>query len=223
MIKENPTAKISRKSLGDSVYQVLLEGILCGRLSSGQELKEVSIAKELGVSRTPVHEAFRKLTIDGLIEQQTPSNKSRVVELNSHSVEEIYEMRKILEVAAVKRAAINIKSKQINKLIQAVESLKCALEDDDWAKRAIDLDWKFHEMIAEASGNKRLNDEIKRYRLLVRAFCRITGNRLNLMDALDEHLKILNSIKSRNVKAAANAMSSHIDARRDAVLKEFYS
>ena len=86
-----------------------------------------------------------------------------------------------------------------------------------------DLDLKFHEMIAEASGNNRLNDEIKRYRLLVRAFCRITGNRLNLMDALDEHLKILNSIKSRNVKAAANAMSSHIDARRDAVLKEFCS
>ena len=117
----------------------------------------------------------------------------------------------------------NEQEKQINKLIQAVESLKCALEDDDWAKRAIDLDLKFHEMIAEASGNNRLNDEIKRYRLLVRAFCRITGNRLNLMDALDEHLKILNSIKSRNVKAAANAMSSHIDARRDAVLKEFYS
>ena len=223
MIKENPTAKISRKSLGDSVYQVLLEGILCGRLSSGQELKEVSIAKELGVSRTPVHEAFRKLTIDGLIEQQGPSNKSRVVELNSHSVEEIYEMRKILEVAAVKRAACNIKASQLNKLIESAELLKCALEDDDWANQALDLDLKFHELIAEASGNKRLINEINRYRLLVRAFCRITGNRLNLMDALEEHLVILNSIKSGNVNEAANAMSSHIDARRDAVLSEFYS
>ena len=222
MITANIKAPIPRKSLRDSVYQMLLEGILSGQLSSGQELNEVSLAKKFGVSRTPVHEAIRQLTLEGLIEQTT-ANKSSVVALNSHGVREIYEMRKILEVAAVKRAACNIKASQLNKLIESAELLKCALEDDDWANQALDLDLKFHELIAEASGNKRLINEINRYRLLVRAFCRITGNRLNLMDALEEHLVILNSIKSGNVNEAANAMSSHIDARRDAVLSEFYS
>tara|TARA_B100001750_G_scaffold52943_1_gene40201 strand:- start:140 stop:808 length:669 start_codon:yes stop_codon:yes gene_type:complete len=222
MITANIKAPIPRKSLRDSVYQMLLDGILSGQLSSGQELNEVSLAKKFGVSRTPVHEAIRQLTLEGLIEQTT-ANKSSVVALNSHSVREIYEMRKILEVAAVKRAACNIKASQLNKLIESAELLKCALEDDDWANQALDLDLKFHELIAEASGNKRLINEINRYRLLVRAFCRITGNRLNLMDALEEHLVILNSIKSGNVNEAANAMSSHIDARRDAVLSEFYS
>lgn len=222
MITANIKAPIARKSLRDSVYQMLLDGILSGQLSSGQELNEVSLAKKFGVSRTPVHEAIRQLTLEGLIEQTT-ANKSSVVALNSHSVREIYEMRKILEVAAVKRAACNIKASQLNKLIESAELLKCALEDDDWANQALDLDLKFHELIAEASGNKRLINEINRYRLLVRAFCRITGNRLNLMDALEEHLVILNSIKSGNVNEAANAMSSHIDARRDAVLSEFYS
>ena len=222
MITANIKAPIPRKSLRDSVYQMLLEGILSGQLSSGQELNEVSIAKKFGVSRTPVHEAIRQLTLEGLIEQTT-ANKSSVVALNSDCVREIYEMRKILEVAAVKRAACNIKASQLNKLIESAELLKCALEDDDWANQALDLDLKFHELIAEASGNKRLINEINRYRLLVRAFCRITGNRLNLMDALEEHLVILNSIKSGNVNEAANAMSSHIDARRDAVLSEFYS
>ncbi len=222
MLTANIKAPIPRKSLRDSVYQMLLEGILSGQLSSGQELNEVSIAKKFGVSRTPVHEAIRQLTLEGLIEQTT-ANKSSVVALNSDCVREIYEMRKILEVAAVKRAACNIKASQLNKLIESAELLKCALEDDDWANQALDLDLKFHELIAEASGNKRLINEINRYRLLVRAFCRITGNRLNLMDALEEHLVILNSIKSGNVNEAANAMSSHIDARRDAVLSEFYS
>lgn len=222
MLTANIKAPIPRKSLRDSVYQMLLEGILSGQLSSGQELNEVSIAKKFGVSRTPVHEAIRQLTLEGLIEQTT-ANKSSVVALNSDCVREIYEMRKILEVAAVKRAACNIKASQLNKLIESAELLKCALEDDDWANQALDLDLKFHELIAEASGNKRLNNEINRYRLLVRAFCRITGNRLNLMDALEEHLVILNSIKSGNVNEAANSMSSHIDARRDAVLSEFYS
>ena len=222
MITANIKAPIPRKSLRDSVYQMLLDGILSGQLSSGQELNEVSLAKKFGVSRTPVHEAIRQLTLEGLIEQTT-ANKSSVVALNSHSVREIYEMRKILEVAAVKRAACNIKASQLNKLIESAELLKCALEDDDWANQALDLDLKFHELIAQASGNKRLINEINRYRLLVRAFCRITGNRLNLMDALEEHLVILNSIKSGNVNEAANAMSSHIDARRDAVLSEFYS
>jgi len=222
MITANIKAPIPRKSLRDSVYQMLLEGILSGQLSSGQELNEVSLAKKFGVSRTPVHEAIRQLTLEGLIEQTT-ANKSSVVALNSDCVREIYEMRKILEVAAVKRAACNIKASQLNKLIESAELLKYALEDDDWANQALDLDLKFHELIAEASGNKRLNNEINRYRLLIRAFCRITGNRLNLMDALEEHLVILNSIKSGNVNEAANAMSSHIDARRDAVLSEFYS
>ena len=222
MITANIKAPIPRKSLRDSVYQMLLDGILSGQLSSGQELNEVSLAKKFGVSRTPVHEAIRQLTLEGLIEQTT-ANKSSVVALNSHSVREIYEMRKILEVAAVKRAACNIKASQLNKLIESAELLKCALDDDDWANQALDLDLKFHELIAEASGNKLLINEINRYRLLVRAFCRITGNRLNLMDALEEHLVILNSIKSGNVNEAANAMSSHIDARRDAVLSEFYS
>tara|TARA_Y100001934_G_scaffold236252_1_gene287622 strand:- start:4036 stop:4704 length:669 start_codon:yes stop_codon:yes gene_type:complete len=222
MITTKIKAPIPRKSLRDSVYQMLLEGILSGQLSSGQELNEVSLANKFGVSRTPVHEAIRQLTLEGLIEQTT-ANKSSVVTLDSDCVREIYDIRKILEVAAVKRAASNIKANQLNKLIESAELLKCALEDDDWASQALDLDLKFHELIAEASGNKRLNNEINRYRLLVRAFCRITGNRLNLMDAMEEHLVILNSIKSGNVNEAANAMSSHIDARRDAVLSEFYS
>jgi DNA-binding GntR family transcriptional regulator len=182
----------------------------------------VSLAKEFGVSRTPVHEAIRQLTLEGLIEQ-TVTNKSRVVAFDSNCVQEIYEMRKILEVAAIKRASGNMNPKQLEKLVESTELLKCALEDQDWANRALDLDIKFHELIAEASGNERLNTEIKRYRLLLRAFCQITGNRLNLMDALEEHLMILNALRSGNKIAAANAMATHIDARRDAVLSEFYS
>ena len=219
---EKITARIPRQSLRDSVHQRLLEGILSGRLANGQELSEVSLAKEFGVSRTPVHEAIRQLTLEGLIEQ-TATNKSRVVALDSNCVQEIYEMRKILEVAAVNRASGIINPKQLEKLAESAELLKCALEDQDWANRALDLDIKFHELIAEASGNERLNTEIKRYRLLLRAFCRITGNRLNLMDALEEHLMILNALRSGNKIAAANAMATHIDARRDAVLSEFYS
>jgi len=191
-------------------------------LANGQELREVSLAKEFGVSRTPVHEAIRQLTLEGLIEQ-TVTNKSRVVAFDSNCVQEIYEMRKILEVAAIKRASGNMNPKQLEKLVESTELLKCALEDQDWANRALDLDIKFHELIAEASGNERLNTEIKRYRLLLRAFCQITGNRLNLMDALEEHLMILNALRSGNKIAAANAMATHIDARRDAVLSEFYS
>ena len=82
IIKEKITTPIPRQSLRDSVHQMLLEGILSGRLASGQELREVSLAKEFGVSRTPVHDAIRQLTLEGLIEQ-TATNKSRVVALGS--------------------------------------------------------------------------------------------------------------------------------------------
>src|SRR5579871_4312007 len=95
---------ISRTSLAESVYQHILEAILSGRLASGTEMSEVALAAELGVSRTPVHEALRRLAADGLVDSLA-HRQARVATFTRQDVVDIYEMRGVLETAAAERAA----------------------------------------------------------------------------------------------------------------------
>ena len=94
--------------------------------------------------------------------------------------------------------------------------------DPDWASRAIDFDLGFHAAVAEACGNRRLRDDIARYRRLVRCFCRLTGSVKNLQAALIEHLSILEVLELRRPAAARKAMQAHISNRLEAVLAELF-
>lgn len=210
-----PIAKIS---LAESVYQRILEAILAGSLASGTELSEVALAAELGVSRTPVHEALLRLAADGLVEDLV-SRQARVVRFTRDDVVEIYGMRRILEPAAAELAATRIDDSQLVELRTTAESLLAGAGKRDWANRAIEFDLRFHQSLAAAAGNDRLRAEIAKYRRLVRAFCRATGARENLQQALREHLAIADALAARDVAAARRAMIAHIDARLQCVLE----
>ena len=92
----------------------------------------------------------------------------------------------------------------------------------EWPRRALDFDLRFHDAIARAARNERLRADVARYRLLVRAFCRITGSPENLKDAFGEHEAILRALEARDPQAAGKAMAAHIDARVKVVLREIY-
>lgn len=209
---------ISKISLAESVYQRILEAILSGSLASGRELSEVALAAELGVSRTPVHEALLRLAADGLVEDLV-SRQARVARFTRQDVIEIYGMRRILEPAAAERAASRLDDEQLAELRSAAESLLAGAGKRDWANRAIEFDLRFHQALAAATGNGRLHAEIGKYRRLVRAFCRATGARENLQAALREHLAILDALAARDDAAARQAMVAHIDARLQCVLE----
>lgn len=211
-------APISKISLAESVYQRILEAILSGSLASGRELSEVALAAELGVSRTPVHEALLRLAADGLIEDLV-SRQARVARFTREDIVEIYGMRRILEPAAAELAAKRVDEERLAELRAAVESLLAAAGKRDWANRAIEFDLRFHQNVADAADNGRLRAEIGKYRRLVRAFCRATGARENLQQALREHLAILDALAARDAAAAREAMIAHIDARLECVLE----
>ena len=214
----NSPEPIAKISLAESVYQRILEAILSGSLASGAELSEVALAAELGVSRTPVHEALLRLAADGLVEDLV-SRQARVVRYTREDVVEIYGMRRILEPAAAELAATRIDVAQLSELRSVAESLLAGAGKRDWANRAIEFDLRFHQTLAAAAGNDRLRAEIAKYRRLVRAFCRATGDRENLQQALREHLAIANALAVRDGAAAREAMIAHIDARLQCVLE----
>ncbi len=196
-----------------------MDGILLGRYGSGEELTEVALAAELGVSRTPVHEALKRLAVDGLVEPMT-NRQSRVVLLTPQQVREIYEMRILLEPAAAEQAAERLDPAQLETLRESARNLAASTGRPNWALRAIEFDVRFHDTLAAACGNERLRTEIAKYRRLVRAFCRATGNPENLQQAFAEHIEILNALEKADGAAAHWAMTAHIEARMRAALAE---
>jgi DNA-binding GntR family transcriptional regulator len=205
----------------DSVYETLLDAILSGKIASGTNLNEVTLARELGVSRTPVHEALAWLAADELIELS--GSRVRVRTMTAREVADLYDVRQLLECTAVERAATRMEEGVLRQLRAETKELARSKDDADWPARAIEFDIRFHDVVAEASGNPRLRSDIQRYRLLSRAFCRITGGQLkNLRDSFQEHLAILRALEKRDTKAARQAMAKHIERRVKVVLTEVY-
>lgn len=214
-----PQAPLARRSLAEAVYEQVLEAILTGSLTSGAELSEVTLAAELGVSRTPVHEAMRRLAADGLI-RADGHRQARVAQFARRDVVEIYELRACLEPTAAARATEHMPAAELAALCAECDALAAAPESKAWPGRALNFDVRLHESIAAAAGNARLRTEIVKVRHLVRAFCRVSGSGQNLRQALAEHREILSAMQARDGESARRAMANHIASRLAAVLHE---
>lgn len=200
---------VEHARLSDAVYETLLDAILSGRLTPGAVVSEVSLAKRLEVSRTPVHDALRQLSKDGLVEQRA-GRRAVIATFSREDVYDVFEMRKILESEAARRAAAGIDRQTLAKLKGIADDLKANRERPDWIALWADFDEEFHDAIAKASGSQRLWQDIIRYRLLHRGFNKLTTNVESLQQALEEHYRILDALEKRDGDAAAKAMLDHI-------------
>jgi DNA-binding GntR family transcriptional regulator len=216
-----PRHRLSRTFLVEGAYDAILENILSGVYPSGTVVSEVSLAKDLNVSRTPVHQALAQLAKEGLIEHRS-GQQPRIARFSREDVIEIYDMRLLLETAATQRAAKRMDPRIVADLTKEADTLAAAGDSPEWTKQALDFDSRFHDAVAAASGNRRLRQEIAKYRLLVRAFCRMTGSSENLRDALREHQTVLKALAERQPAAAGQAMAHHVQKRVDAVLGTLY-
>lgn len=215
-----PVPGQSEQSLVDSVYGSLLEAIVGGSLPSGTILSEVSVAQQMEVSRTPVHDALRQLSQDGLVERQN-GRRARVSQFTRDDIYEIFEMRKYLEGPAAQLAAGRMDQRQLVPLREGAEQLAAVRGRADWVTRWTDYDELFHSTIADASGNKRLARDIHRYRLLHRGFNRMSTDAESLQQALAEHLTILKWLEAREGDKARKAMVDHITAWQAFFIRAF--
>ena len=156
--------------LRDVVFQTLRQAILKGELKPGERLMEIQLAQKLGVSRTPVREAIRKLELEGLV-LMIPRKGAEVAEITIKDLEDVLEVRAALEELAVCDACENITEEQILALKEAADNFRVALESDDLVKCA-ETDMAFHEVIYSATNNKRLlqilnnlREQMYRYRV----------------------------------------------------------
>jgi len=140
--------------LRDVVFHTLRQAILRGELKPGERLMEIQLANKLGVSRTPIREAIRKLELEGLV-LMIPRKGAEVADISEKSLRDVLEVRKVLEELAVKLTCDKIKSAQIEELKQAAEEFRKTLKSSDITEIA-EADVRFHDVIYEATDNQKL-------------------------------------------------------------------
>ena len=203
--------------LRDVVFNTLRQAILRGELKPGERLMEIQLANKLGVSRTPIREAIRKLELEGLV-LMIPRRGAEVAEITEKSLRDVLEVRGALEELAVKLACKKITDEQIAELRAAEKEFEQALSSGDVTVYA-EADVKFHDVIYRATDNQRLiqllfnlREQMYRYRVEYLKREEAHGTLLN------EHKKIIETIAIRDMDAAVDAVCQHIDNQVSAVI-----
>jgi DNA-binding GntR family transcriptional regulator len=202
------------EALSETVYHRLLRDILTGHYPCGTVLSELGLGRVLGVSRTPVHDALRQLAKDGLVQRER-NCRARVAGITSDDIFEVFEMRKLLEGPAAELAALRTDARQLSPLRAAIDQLRAMPRGKEWTTQWAEFDDFFHRTIAEASGNRRLAQDINRYRLLHKGFNRMATEPGCLQAAMAEHAGILEALEMHNGPLARERMVAHIAAWQD--------
>lgn len=196
--------------LRDVAFNTLRQAILKGTLKPGQRLMEIQLAKQLGVSRTPVREAIRKLELEGLV-VTLPRKGAEVAQITEKDLKDVVEVRCALEELAVELACERISTAQIVQLKEIVKDFESLIKNKDITALA-ENDVKFHDIIFTATNNPRLmqminnlREQMYRYRLE------------HLKDAkaheqlIKEHELIISALQKKDVAKAKETIRYHIN------------
>lgn len=206
------------KPLREIVFEHLREAIINGDLRPGERLMEMQLAEEMGVSRTPVREAIRKLELEGLV-IMVPRRGAYVSDLSIKDVAETYEIRSALEALAAGLAAERItpdESEELERIL--VQIGECIAAND--LERSIELDEEFHNILYRASRNDRLVQIIYNLREQIHRFRSTSlGTPGRLEAVLSEHTKIAEAISDRNADLAQRLAQEHIENAENALME----
>ena len=199
----------------DDVYEILHTRILNGALKPGQKLRELELAESIGVSRTPVREAFHRLKGDGLLTQE-PNKGAVVRQLDYQSISELYKIREVLEGTAASLSAQNMSQVELKALYDLVNLQDAAKSDASEASR---LNKIFHKTLCQSARNRYLVEMIDGLDLSMALLGRSTLDlKSRQSTAVEEHREILNAISDRDSDKAEEAARKHIRSAHSARL-----
>ena len=202
--------------LRDVVFHTLREAILKGELKPGERLMELQLASKLGVSRTPIREAIRMLEQEGLAVTM-PRRGAEVARMTEEDMEDVLQIREVLDELAVKLACDNITKEEIRELENKALQFENSIKQGD-LKKIAEADVEFHDVIYKAAGNKKLNtmldnlrEQIYRYRVEYLK----TG--ISHPTLIREHREILQALDSHEKERVVEAMRVHVEKQAEVV------
>ncbi|MGL5258596.1 MAG: GntR family transcriptional regulator [Lachnospiraceae bacterium] len=205
--------------LRDVVFKTLRKGILTGELKPGERLMEIHLANKLGVSRTPIREAIRKLELEGLV-TMIPRRGAEVAQITEKSMKDVLEVRRSLDSLAVELACKRITDDEIEELRLACLEFEDAIKTKSVTQIA-KADVSLHDIIFRATRNMRLKQIMNNlaeqmYRYRFEYIKDETQHRI----LVDEHQKIYESILNRKIDDAKKAIENHIDNQEISIIKQ---
>jgi len=214
------------KNSFEEAYSLILEEIINGTLKPGEVITEVDLAERYGISRTPVREALSRFQCEGLV--NTTNRTKRIYSLSVHDLEEIFELKKLIEGNVAARAAENMTESQSLELQRIIGSMKLlsdiSPENESEEKKLLnswlELDRQFHEVIFSTAANKRAEQYIHKLNLqwhrLNVGLIAIEG-RIN--KAIAEHESVSDAVLERDPVKAREKMTEHLENLEKVIIR----
>lgn len=205
--------------LRDVVFNTLRRAILTGELKPGERLMEIHLANRLGVSRTPIREAIRKLELEGLV-TMIPRRGAEVAQITEKSLQDVLEVRRALDALCAELACDRITAEGKTALKKACDNFEEATKTGEIVEIAA-ADVALHDIIVQATGNQRLiqlinnlSEQMYRYRF---EYIKDESGHENLVN---EHRMIYESIMKGDKESAAAAARLHIDNQEKSIIRQ---
>ena len=206
------------RPLRDVVSDVLRQAIKDGVLKPGERLMEIRLAEELGVSRTPIREAVRKLEQEGFV-VMVPRRGTYVADISLKDIAQVFEIRSALEVLAAGLAAERITPDELKSLERILVEINEYIANDDFDK-VVDADVRFHDILYQASRNQRLVDILHNLREQMLRFRSISMHYPGRLAATwEEHRQMVENIASHNGAMARKVAKKHMENSEKTLLK----
>ena len=207
--------------LRDVVFNTLRQAILTGELKPGERLMEIHLANKLGVSRTPIREAIRKLELEGLV-KMIPRRGAEVAQITEKSLQDVLEVRRNLDALCAELACERISNEEIAALEVACKEFEEATQTKD-ARIIAAADVALHDIIIKATNNNRLvqlvnnlAEQMYRYRFEYIKDYSMHGR------LVEEHRIIFEAIRKKDKVTAAAAAVTHIDNQMESIARQLH-
>lgn len=210
---------VNNIALFEAADSLLRKLIFSHTLKPGDRIDEQALAREFGISRTPLREALKVLHNDGLV-KLVPRRGCFVAKLNERDMDEIYEMIALLEGECAGRAAEQASEGEIARLRRITQRMMQMAADKNY-KKYFEANLAAHEVILEIAGNRWQRNIIEYLRSMCRLWPRVSLGVIpeRLDESLEEHRQILDAIERRDRARAEGVMRKHVANTREALRK----
>jgi len=203
--------EVIKTTLGDQIYSILREDIISQRIKCGEKLTLKALQERFDISSTPIREAIKRLSQEGLVEHVTNVG-AKVIDIKEKDIIEIYDLCSVLDSAALKYAIRSSRYEElVNELENCIKSQEIALNNGSIEDFKLHSD-NFHDILYKYADNTRLYDAAKRIRS---QFTILTNKYQNYLNAetvvLFEHKELLKAIKSKDIENALSLMTRHFE------------
>lgn len=212
--------RIRKVPLREQAAEQIKELILTNKLRPGQSLAIGHLADYLGVSHTPVREALAMLEREGLV-RTPPYGKPRVTRIEAEDARQVWDMRMLLERAAMETAVSELPDETLNDIEKSLQRARSDADDGDY-RAHYESDVAFHRAILACMDNDLFHDlaaQVEDRSIRIRTLVESIADRGDVLGIVDEHIDLVEAIRTRDAEVAVESLIEHLGAGKKRTLK----